>query len=48
MASQKLYNNLITVTDAGNLGIGTANPGVTPARPACPSIIMTCNYVGKD
>lgn len=25
-----------------------ANPGVTPARPACPSIIITCNYVGLD
>lgn len=25
-----------------------ANPGVTPARPACPSIIMTCNYVSED
>lgn len=25
-----------------------ANPGVTPAIPACPSIIMTCNYVGSD
>jgi hypothetical protein len=24
------------------------NPGVTPGRPACPSIIMTCNYIGKD
>jgi hypothetical protein len=24
------------------------NPGVTPAIPACPSIIMTCNYTGKD
>ena len=24
------------------------NPGVTPAIPACPSIIMTCNYAGKD
>ena len=24
------------------------NEGVTPAIPACPSIIMTCNYVGKD
>ena len=24
------------------------NPGVTPARPACPSIIITCNYLGKD
>lgn len=22
--------------------------GVTPAIPACPSIIMTCNYIGKD
>jgi hypothetical protein len=22
--------------------------GVTPAIPVCPSIIMTCNYVGKD
>jgi hypothetical protein len=22
--------------------------GVTPAIPACPSIIMTCNYVGRD
>lgn len=25
-----------------------ANPGVTPARPACPSIIITANMVGKD
>ena len=25
-----------------------ANPGVTPARPACPSIIITCNYVSQD
>lgn len=25
-----------------------ANPGVTPARPACPSIIITCNYIGTD
>lgn len=25
-----------------------ADPGVTPARPACPSIIMTCNYVSED
>jgi hypothetical protein len=25
-----------------------ANPGVTPARPACPSIIITCNYVSAD
>jgi hypothetical protein len=25
-----------------------ANPGVTPARPACPSIIITANYIGKD
>lgn len=26
----------------------TNNPGVTPAIPACPSIIITCNYVSKD
>lgn len=25
-----------------------ANPGVTPAIPACPSIIMTCNFTGRD
>lgn len=25
-----------------------ANPGVTPARPACPSIIITANYVSAD
>lgn len=24
------------------------SPGVTPAIPACPSIILTCNYVSKD
>jgi len=24
------------------------NPGVTPNIPACPSIIMTANYVGRD
>ena len=22
-----------------------ANPGVTPARPACPSIVFTCNRI---
>ena len=25
-----------------------ANPGVTPAIPACPSIILTVGYTGKD